>query len=85
MANVKQRTNADSRTYTGANTFPADNKRELFFLVVTSGTINIEIGGGGGLIPVAENGCFNPPVIPVRQIAITGTGTYTVFSNSLPS
>lgn len=73
--------NTRSVSYTGTTTFPADNRRGYFFVVMTTGAGTIEFGQGGGLIPLAELEHYNPPVCPISEITVTTSGTFVVHSN----
>lgn len=77
------RSNAISRTYVGARTFKADTNRRLLEIVVTTGTINIALGGGNGTLPLTTTVPYRPFIVPTSQIVVTGTGTYTVVSNAM--
>lgn len=74
-----KRASMSSVEYTGATTFPVDQTRSYLFVVVTSGSISIEVGGGGGAIPIAEY--FEPYVPPLTELKFTGTGTFVVLTN----
>ncbi len=78
--------NLRSVEYTTAQTFDADQRREYFFLYVTSGDVTIEFGDGGGLIPVPAGGHYEPLAIPTNKIVITPnpTAAFTVASDTHP-
>ena len=74
--------NVISKAYTGNTTLPAAVNRGYFFIVMTSGTATIELGQGGGTIPLIADAFFEPYVAPIGEITITSAGTYTILTNS---
>lgn len=74
--------NMSSVEYTGTKTWAANPNRRYFFIIATSGASTIEIGGGGGLIPLPEGSWWEPTVIPTSEIIVTsGAGTVVVTSD----
>lgn len=72
------RANIISREFTGAKVIPKNTNRAYLFIVCTSGSIGVEYGEGGGVIPLSTGVFLEPYVIPTSSITISGTGTYTV-------
>lgn len=70
--------NTISTEYTGDTTFPANNNRDYFFIVMTVGSGTIAFGGGTGQIPLATGEHYNPPICPTGEIQVTTTGTFVV-------
>lgn len=68
-----------STEYTGTTTFPANNARRYFFVVMTSGEGTINFNQGTGEIPLKENWHFTPPICPLSEITVTTTGTFVVL------
>jgi hypothetical protein len=62
--------NYKSITITEETTFATDTQRNYFMVVPTTGTATIEFNDGGGLVPLAEGGFFEPLVVPVGTIKI---------------
>ena len=73
-----KRANTISNEHTLPITFPANPNRSYFFVVVTSGSGGVKFGGGTGIIPLEENQHYAPPVCPISQIELTGSGTCVV-------
>jgi len=74
------RANLQSRTYTGNTTIPARANRNYFMIIFTAtagGTL--EFGSGGGVLPVALDGHYEPHVAPTSSIDIVTTGTFTII------
>lgn len=77
--------NMRSVAYTTTQTFPRDTDREYFYVYVVSGSIVVEFGDGGGEIPIASGGFYEPIAIPTSKIVITPTGaTFIVNSDTHP-
>ena len=72
------RLNLRSETYTGNQTFPADKHRGYFLIHMIDATGTIELGGGGGLLPIAIAGTYEPLVAPISEIAVVTAGTFIV-------
>lgn len=70
--------NTVSKEYTGNKTFPANNNRGYFFIVMTDGTGTISFGGGGGEIPLESGYHYEPGVCPLGEITVTTTSTYVI-------
>ena len=77
-SNALPRAYTTSTQYTGTTTFPANDSRRYFFIVMISGSASIEFGGGGGQIPLAEGEHYNPRVAPLSEIVVTTSGTFVV-------
>ena len=67
-----------STEYTGPLTVAPNPNRSYFFIVVKSGTVDIEFGNGGGKIPLPTGGNYEPLVCPTGSYAVTGSGTYVI-------
>lgn len=67
-----------SLNFTAPTTFAENHNRKYFFVVCKSGSIDLEFGGGGGLIPLAAGNHYCPYVCPTSEVKITGSGTYVV-------
>lgn len=72
--------NNRSIQYTGPLSLPENYNRAYFFIVVTTGSVEIEFGDGGGRIPLAQGNHYCPYVCPTSTIRITGTGTYVLHT-----
>lgn len=67
--------------YTINTAFKENSNRKEFFIVATGGPLTIELGSGGGLIPLEQNGHFNPRVAPTAQIDIVTATSFVVYSD----
>jgi len=73
-----ERLNTVSKSYSGNQTFPANNRRGYFLIVMTSGEGTIEFGEGGGKLPLPAEGFYEPAVTPLGEITVETTGTFVV-------
>lgn len=79
MSNSLVRANLRSREETGNTVIPANRNRSYFFIVFTVGSGTIELGGGGGKIPIAQNAFYEPYIVPTSEISIESVGgTYII-------
>lgn len=60
----------------GDITIPPNSNRSYFLLVAISAGLTLELGKGGGSIPLAMGANFEPSVCPTGEIKITSTGSY---------
>lgn len=75
------RLNTVSKEYTGNQTFPFDQDRGYFFIVMTSGSGTVQFGGGGGEIPISTSIHYEPSVCPLSEISVltaSETDTFVV-------
>lgn len=76
------RVNTSSKEYTTTKTWAEKQNRGYLFIVVTSGSVDIEFGNGGGSIPLAAGAHYEPYVCPTSEFTVTCTsGTYVVHSD----
>ena len=75
------RTNLTSRAQTGTTVLEPNNNRSYFAVFPTTDGATIEFNEGGGLVPVAEGGFYEPYVVPTGLVEIIGT-EYTVVTGS---
>lgn len=73
-----KRLNTVSTLHTGNLVIPKDVNRGYFFIVMLDVEGTIEFGEGGGLIPLAVKGHYQPPVSPIGVISIVTTGSYVL-------
>jgi len=73
-----KRLNVSSKEYTNAITLPIQRNRSYFFIVCTEGSMTVELGEGGGKIPLPVNAHFEPYVVPTSQIKVEGTGKVVI-------
>jgi len=73
-----KRLNTVSKEYSGNQTFPANDHRGYFLIVMTSGQGTVEFGEGGGKMPLPPEGYYEPTVTPLGEITIETTGTFVV-------
>ena len=78
MSNNLQRANVVSRTYSGNVTIPKDQNRGYLLIVVVTGTATVELGGGGGKIPLPTGTFYEPTVAPISEIVIEVAGEVVV-------
>lgn len=77
------KTNLVSKQYTGNTTFPVDQTRNYFFVVMLAGASGtIEFGEGGGKIPLQEGYHYEPGTVSMGIIKIEATGDYVVNTNA---
>ena len=76
-----ERLNMTSKSYSGNTSFPANQNRGYFQIIMTSGTGTVEFGGGGGAIPLAADEKFSPRVCPTSSIDVATAGTFIVLSD----
>ena len=67
-----QRLNISSVAYTGNVTFPADSRRGYFMVVASGALATVELGRGGGKVPLELGGHYQPRVTPISEITIEG-------------
>lgn len=78
----KRRVNVTSKSYTGTKVWAENRNRQAFFVICTAGSATIELGDGGGLIPLPLNSWFEPAFVPTSKIEIiVGAGTVVVVSD----
>lgn len=73
-----KRLNTISTAHTGDLLLPKDTNRAYFFIVMLDATGTIEFGGGGGAIPLAIGGHYQPPVAPTGTINIVTSGSFVL-------
>lgn len=81
MGHSMKRINSVTKEYTTNVTFPFDQNRSYFMIVVTSGTAAIGFGGGAK-IPLAVGDHYAPYVCPISEIDITVSGAIIVHSDT---
>ena len=70
--------NIGTEEHTGNLTLPYKQNREYFFILMTTGSCTVTLGGGGGSIPLEEGHYFEPLYAPTGTIEIVSTGTYVI-------
>lgn len=78
MSGSVRRSNLKSTTHTGNRTIPATPNRSYFFITFTTAAGTIELGGGGGKVPIAQGAFFEPYITPTSEIIIETTGDYVL-------
>ncbi|CAM0011460.1 hypothetical protein VPHK436_0062 [Vibrio phage K436] len=74
---------SQSVEYSGNKTFPANNRRNYFFVVMSGGSDGtIEFGGGGGKIPIPADSFYEPLMCSLSEIKVECTGTYVVHTDA---
>lgn len=77
-----QRTQVESREYTGNTTFNTDPQRPYLFIVMTGADGTLELGGGGGKIPIANGSYYEPYIAPTCELKVETTGTFVMVSSA---
>ena len=76
--------NVTSKEFTGEIVLPANVHRKYLFIVMTEGTEGtIELGGGGGKIPIETGFHFNPYPVPTSEVSIITDGKVVIISNDI--
>lgn len=71
----------ETKSYVAPVVLQADPRRSALEVYVTSGSVELQIGGGSGTIPVTQTTPYLPIIVSTSEISITGVGTYVVHSN----
>ena len=72
------RLNVQSKQYSGNRVFPANPNRSYLYIVFTTAAGTVELGDGGGKIPLPINGFMEPYVCPTCSISIETTGDFVI-------
>lgn len=67
-----------STGHTGNLVLPPNKHRNYLSIIMTSASATVEIGEGGGLIPLSNGQHYEPSVCPTSTISIVALGTYIV-------
>ena len=78
MSSPIQRMNTVSKGYTGNTTLPENKHRGYLFIIMNGTAGTVELGEGGGLIPLTSTGYYEPHVAPIGQIDIVCAGNFVV-------
>lgn len=73
------RLNMESTEHTGNLTIPYDKNRGYFMIKMTSGTGTVELGVGGGKLPLTSHAFYEPLVCPTSEITVETTGTFIII------
>ena len=73
------RLNIVSKTYTGNTVLPFNKDRGYLMVQMVTAAGTVELGQGGGKLPLAISGFFEPNVAPTGVVSIETTGTYIVI------
>lgn len=72
------RLNIVSTEYTANTTLPANKHRGYFMVAATVGAATIELGAGGGKIPLPNGAVYEPNVCTIGEITVETTGTVVI-------
>ncbi len=70
--------NIVTKEYVGDVTLPYKKNRGYLFVMMKVGSGTIELGDGGGTIPLAEGSYYEPLQTPISKVTIVTTGTVVV-------
>ena len=76
----KEKAPVKSVSYGGDVTFAQSDRRNYFFICAID-DLDITFGGGGGLIPIAAGGYFEPRVMPTCQFKVYTEGVFVFMSD----
>lgn len=69
-----------SKEYLGNATFPVDKRRNYLFVYMLDQAGTIEIGNGGGKLPIPATGHYEPLVVPTSEFTVETAGSFILIT-----
>jgi hypothetical protein len=77
------KSNLKSKAYGAGTTIFKKSNNRGYLLIYAEAPLTIELGEGGGLIPLAATGYYEPLVAPISEVKVIATGNFVIASNSI--